>query len=158
MLTMKTESTQRPPLCSVPIYPNATNRGTGTKHKLSIQRSQMFGVTLLVMPYPCTFAVSRQEHILPYTSRLTGPSAPAIKTLGSWFPTDISMSEQPLRKQHYQKLLMVAKKEKERSGTGGDGKRQESSLQFLSLPISLLAIHWTPFYPLMFLLIRQAWK
>lgn len=43
---------------------------------------------------------------------------------------------------------------KKRSGTGGDGKLQESSLQFLSLPISLLSIH--PTIPFLDVLAYQA--
>lgn len=51
---------------------------------------------------------------------------------------------------------MVAKRRK--GLEQGRWKAPGKFIAILSLPISLLSIHWTLFYPLMFLLIRQTWK
>lgn len=140
------------------LYPHATNSKIGSKHKLPLQIAQLFCVNCWrckACNTPTAFAVGWDRSTFHnYTSRLTGPGAPTFRTSGSWFPADISTSKQPLRKQYYQKLLMAAKKRKRLEQVEMESSRKVHC-NFLSFPVSLLSIHQTLFYPLMFLLLRQ---
>lgn len=130
------------------LYPNSTNRKIGTKHTLPVQYH-----SCIASP-PIAFAG------LGDRSMFSNTWADSQIQVLQYQPPDFQQSPQQVSS-HWEdnttKNYQQQQEIKKRSGTGGDGKLQESSLQFLSLPISLLSIHPTiPFLDV--LAYRQTWK
>lgn len=123
-------------LCAdVMLHLNSTNSklGLSTRYPckyLTVALRETIRDTKYVILTPhCSCRLRRWEHVLQYTSRLTGSSALSFRMSASSFPTDTLASEQPLKRQCYQNLPTAAE-DKEKAW---DRRRQEAPGKFTAM-------------------------
>lgn len=135
------------------LQPNATNREIGTKHKWPTETSQLLLWNCWRCDTPTVFAVLGDRST--FTQQTHRPKCSCYQDLGLLISNRHLQEWAGTQKTALPKTTDGSKKE-ERSGTGEMESSRKVHCNFVTS--NLLSIHWTLFYPLMFLLIRQTWK